>query len=158
VGHTLRRPSLVIVAFFAVSCSGDSSGVPLLDPGDASYSHPFDPPRVVDSTASCTRLMTYAILSLGRRFHEFALSINFIDNCSRSGGGYTYWESYIDGDYADGDYTPTSRDFVLIPDTTKMPRFSATFDGTYVRFILPANPDSLAPTPVEMELGPRQPF
>jgi hypothetical protein len=153
MGHTPLRLSLVLVAFTAASCEGEASGVVPLDPGDASYSHPFDPPRVVDSTAACTRLMTYAIMSFGRRFHEFALSINFIDNCSASGGGYTYWESYIDGDY-----TTTGRDFVLIPDTTKMPRFPGTFDGTYVRFILPANPDSLAPTPVEMQLGPRQPF
>ena len=153
MGTSPLRILLVVAAFLAASCGGDSSGIPPLDPGDASYSHPYDPPRVVDSTAACNRLMTYAIMSLGRRFRSFELSINFIDDCSRSGSGYTYWESFILGDY-----TSTGRDFVLIPDTTKMPRFSGTFDGTYVRFILPANPDSLAPTPIEMQLGPRQPF
>jgi hypothetical protein len=92
-------------------------------------------------------------MSLGRRFHSFDLSINFTDDCSRSGGGYAFWEALILGDY-----TTTGREFVLIPDTTRMPRFPGTFDGTYVRFTLPANPDSLAPTPIEMQLGPRQPF
>ncbi len=153
MGRTPVTPLLLFAALLGGSCKGDSSGVLPLDPGDASYSHAYDPVRVVDSNATCDRLMTYAIISLGRRYHEFGLSINFIDNCSRSGGGYTYWESYIDGDY-----TSIGREFVLIPDPARMPRFSGTFDGTYVRFTLPANPDSLAPTPVDMELGPRQPF
>src|SRR5207249_8115069 len=111
MGHTPVKLTLIVVGFFAASCSGETSGISLLDPGDASYSHPFDPPRVVDSTAACTRLMTYAIMSFGRRYHEFALSINFIDNCSPSGGGYTYWESYIDGHY-----TAFGGQFELIPD------------------------------------------
>ena len=153
MGRTPVRLTLIVVGFLAASCSGDTSGISVLDPGDASYSHGFDPPRVVDSTAACIRLMTYAIMALGRRFHQFELSINFIDNCSASGGGYTYWESFIEGDY-----TSTGREFVLIPDTTRMPRFPGTFDGTYVRFTLPANPDSLAPTPQDMQLGPRMPF
>jgi len=153
MGRTPVTLSVLIAVSLGASCGGDAAGLSPLDPGDASYSHPFEPPRVVDSTAACTRLMTYAIMSFGRRYHEFALSINFIDNCSPSGGGYTYWESYIDGDY-----TAFGGQFELIPDTTKLPRFSGTFDGTYVRFTLPADPDSLAPTPVEMQLGPRQPF
>jgi len=145
--------SLGVVTLFGVSCGGESTGIWPPDPGDASYAVVYDPPRVVGSTAACDRLMTHAVMALGRRFHKFELSINFIDNCSASGRGYTYWESFIEGDY-----TSTGREFVLIPDTTRMPRFPGTFDGTYVRFTLPANPDSLAPTPQAMQLGPRMPF
>ena len=153
MGRTAVAVSFLLAGFLGGSCGGDSTGIFPLDPGDASYSTVYDPPRIVGTSPQCDRLMTYAIMSLGRRFHTFELSINLIDNCSRSGGGYTYWESLILGDY-----TSTGGQFVLIPDTTRMPRFAGTFDGTYVRFTLPANPDSLAPTPVEMQLGPRQPF
>lgn len=126
-----------------------STGPP--DPGGASYSVVYDPPRVVFATVNCDRSIPYAIISLGRG--DFGLSINIIEDCSRSGGGFSFGEVLILGSYSVRDTTLS-----FVPEEARTPPFSGSFDASYVRITVPARTDSLAATPILVELGPRQPF
>jgi hypothetical protein len=140
----------VLGALALASC--DSPTAPL-DPGDASYAVDYNPVRLVSTIAECDRLFTHAIVSLGRKGHSFSLSANFMDDCSRIGGGYAYWEVYFAGHYALVDTT-----VAFTPDPGLTPPFVGTFDGTYIRLTLPARPDSMALVPIPVQLGPKEPF
>ena len=142
--------STAILYMLALGC-GQEPEPP--DPGDAVYAADFTPGRLVYATVSCDRFLTHAILSLSRRVHSFDLSVNLTDDCSRSGGGFAFGQVLVLGTYAATDtlvsFTPTSG---------ATPPFTAGFDGTYMRVTLPARSDSLAATPIMLQLGPRQPF
>lgn len=142
--------STVIVLAAGLSCDS-STGLP--DPGGASYAVVYDPGRVVYATLNCDRLLTHAVLSLGRRDRGFDLSINLVDDCSRAGAGYAFWEVLILGRYSVTDSLLT-----FTPESPGTPPFSGTFDATSVRLMLPARSDSLAPTPIAVELGEKFPF
>jgi hypothetical protein len=128
-----------------------STGPP--DPGGASYSVGYTPGRLVFATVNCDRLLTYAILSLGQRDRGFELSVNIVEDCSRAGAGYGYWEVLILGRYTVIDSVLT-----FTPDAAATAPFTGTFDGAYVRLTLPVRSDSLAPAPIAVVLGPRSPF
>jgi hypothetical protein len=123
------------------------------DPGDASYAVEYTPGRLVSVTPSCDRFVTHAVLSLGQRNRGFDLSTNLYDDCSRTEGGFTFWEVLIIGHYS---ITDTLLAFT--PESGATPAFTGTFDATHVRLTLPARSDSLAVTPITLELGPRTPF
>ena len=133
-----------------VGC-GSSTGP--YDPGDASYSVAYNPARVVYATVNCDRYLSYGILSLGTRRSRFEFSLNLMDDCTRAGGTWTYWEVFFEGGYS---VTDTLISF--IPDSARTPRFTGSFDRSYVRLTLPARADSLAPMPIPMQLGPKMPF
>ena len=145
------RAVAVAVALVAGSTCDSPTGLP--DPGDASYAVVYDPGRLVYATLNCDRFVTHAVLSLGRRDRGFGLSVNLHDDCTRAGGGFAFWEVLILGRYAVSDSTLT-----FTPEAAGDPEFPGTFDARYVRVTLPARADSLAPTPIPMELGPRHPF
>lgn len=124
-----------------------------LDPGDASYDVVYNPGRVVHATVNCDRAMTHAVIGMGRRDRGFDLSINLYDDCSRAGGGFTFWEVLILGHY-----TVTDTLLTFTPESGATPPFPGSFDAAHVRFTLPARSDSLAPTPIDMELGDKVSF
>jgi hypothetical protein len=136
----------------AVTTSCDSSTAPP-DPGDASYSVALAPAPIIYATVNCDRYLSYAILSLGRRLRGFDLSINVMNDCTRAGGIWTYGEVYISGHYS-----VTDSVLIFTPDPGRTPPFAGTFDPTYVRLTLPARSDSLALTPIPLQLGPKMPF
>ena len=136
----------------AVGLSCDTSTGPP-DPGNASYAVEFTPGRLVYATLNCDRYVTHAVLSLGRRDRRFDLSTNLYDDCSRSGGGYAFWEVLILGHYTINDTL-----LAFIPESGATPPFAGSFDAAYVRLTLPARSDSLALTPIPLELGPKVPF
>ena len=143
-------PTVALILGFGLSCD-TSTGPP--DPGDASYAVEFTPGRLVYATVNCDRFVTHAVLSLGRRDHGFDLSTNLYDDCSRAGGGYAFWEVLILGHYSMNDTLLT-----FTPESGATPPFTGSFDAAYVRLMLPARSDSLAPTPIALELGPKVPF
>jgi hypothetical protein len=148
------RTSVLLSAAAALSvCAGCESSTGPVDPGGASYSAGYAPGRLVYATLNCDRLLTYAILSLGRSRREFDLSVNIVEDCSRAGAGYAYWGVLILGDYM-----VTDSVLAFAPDSPSTPAFTGTFDGAYVTLELPVRSDSLAPTPVTVQLGPRAPF
>lgn len=147
---TSALESLAVLSLVAFACD-DATGPP--DPGDASYAVVYDPGRLVYATVNCDRLLTHAVLSLGRRDRGFGLSINVVDDCSRAGGGFAFWEVLILGHYSVADTLLT-----FMPESSGTPQFSGAFDADYVRLTLPPRSDSLAPTPIAVELGPRVPF
>ena len=134
-----------------LSCDHTTTGPP--DPGDATYPLVYDPPRLVYSTANCDRFLTHAVTSLGRRNHDFDLSINVTQDCSRAGGGFAYWEVLILGHYSVVDTMITFK-----PASSLTLQFTGTFDANYIRLTLPPRPDSLAPSSLALELGPKIPF
>jgi hypothetical protein len=149
----VQVPALLFAAVVvALTASCESSTAPA-DPGDASYSVALTPAPIIYATVNCDRYLSYAILSLGRRLQEFDLSINVMNDCTRAGGIWTYGEVYIRGHYSTTDTVLT-----FTPDPGRTPPFSGTFDATYVRLTLPARADSLAPTPIPLQLGPKMPF
>ncbi len=123
------------------------------DPGDALYAADFIPARLVYATINCDRMLTHAVISLSRRVHGFDLSVNLFDDCTKAGGGFTYWEVLVLGTYTtDGSLVS------LHPTSGATPPFTATFDGNFMRVSLPARTDSLAATPILLQLGPREAF
>ena len=148
---TLR--AVVFAAFGAVALASCDSTTAPQDPGNGSYAVGYDPARLVSSTADCDRLFTHAVMSLGREDHFFELSANFMDDCSRGGTGYAYWGIYFTGHYAMTDTTVT-----FTPDPGLTPPFTGTFDGLYIRAVLPARPDSMGAVPIPVQLGPKVPF
>jgi hypothetical protein len=146
-----RRLSLA-VALLGMGLGCENTTEPY-DPGDASYSVAYTPAKVVNSTVNCDRYLSYGILSLGTRGSRFEFSLNLMDDCTRAGGVWTYWEVFFEGSYA---VTDTLIRFT--PDSARTPPFSGSFDRSYIRLTLPARADSLAPTPIAMELGPKMPF
>ena len=142
--------SAALILGLVLSCNTSTGPT---DPGDASYAVVFTPGRLVYATVNCDRFVTHAVLSLGRRDRGFDLSTNLYDDCSRAGGGFTFWEVLILGHYSMND---TLLAFTSESSTT--PPFTGSFDGTYVRLTLPARSDSLAATPIGLELGPKVPF
>lgn len=140
----------VLIVGLGFSCD-TTTGPP--DPGDASYAVEFTPGRLVYATVNCDRFVTHAVLSLGRRDRGFDLSTNLYDDCSRAGGGYTFWEVLILGQYA-----MTDTLLAFTPESGATPPFTGSFDAEYVRLTLPARTDSLAATPIALELGPKLPF
>ncbi len=127
-----------------------TSGSP--DPGNASYGVGYDPAILV-SHDTCDRYFAGAALSLGRRGQTFGLSANLMDDCTPLGRGWSYWGILIPGHYAIVDTIIT-----FTPDDPHMPPFVGTFDSLYVNLTIPERPDSLAPVPIPLRLGPKQPF
>ena len=124
------------------------------DPGGASYSVEYAPGKLVSATVNCDRLISHAVLSLGRPpTRGFDLSVNVVEDCSRAGGGFAYWEVLILGHYAVG-----GTQLTFTPDSAATPAFLGSYDFTHVNLTLPVRPDSLAPTPVDVTLGSRSPF
>lgn len=123
------------------------------DPGDAIYSVAYTPGHLVYATYACDRLLTHAVLSLSRRVHGFDLSVNLVDDCTRVGGGFSFWEVLILGDY---EVTDTSLTFT--PDQASTPAFTGSFDARSLRLTLPPRADSLAPTPIDVEFESKTPF
>lgn len=145
------RIRLIALALLALGGCATDPRAP--DPGDALYAAGFTPGRLVYATINCDRFLTHAVMSLGRRAHEFDLSVNLYDDCTRAGGGFTYWEVLVLGTYTtDGSLVS------LQPTSGATPPFTATFDGTFMRVSLPARTDSLAATPILLQLGPREAF
>ena len=139
-----------LILGLALSCD-TSTGPP--DPGDASYSVEYTPGRLVYATVNCDRFVVHSVLSLGRRDHGFDLSTNLYDDCTRAGGGYTFWEVLILGHYSVNDTLLT-----FTPESGATPPFTGSFDAAVVRLTLPGRSDSLAPTPIALELGNKTPF
>jgi hypothetical protein len=149
----VRVPVLLFAAVVVAGTASCGSTTAPADPGDATYSVALTPPPVIYATVNCDRYLSYAILSLGRRLREFSLSINVMNDCTRAGGIWTYGEVYIEGHYATADTVLT-----FTPDPGRTAQFFGTFDATYVRLTLPARADSLALTPISLQLGPKMPF
>lgn len=146
------RDLVLIGVVLAASASCDSNHGPP-DPGGASYAVEFSPGQVIHATLNCDRLLTHALLGLGTRERDFDLSINIVEDCSRAGGGFAFWEVLILGRYL-----VTDSVLSFTPESGTTPEFSGTFDATHVRLTLPPRSDSLAPTPITMQLGPRTPY
>lgn len=117
------------------------------------YGTEYDPPVVIYATVNCDRLVPHAVLSLGGRVRDFDLSINVVEDCSRSGGGFSFWEVLLLGSY-----TVAGRTLAFTMDSATAPTFSALFDGTHVTLTLPPTIDSLAPVEVVLRVGPRSPL
>lgn len=138
---------LAILALLAGSCTTE----PELPSLQGSYSTAYSPPRVVGVSGPCDRMVSYAILSMGDQGH-FGLSINIIDDCTRSEGGYSYGEIYTQGDYAREDSVVT-----FVTDRSDGTRFEGEVAGDYVTLAVP-QALGVAPVRILLHLGPRQPF
>ena len=148
--RAFRSATLILALGLSPSCE-TSTGPP--DPGNGSYAVVFTPGRLVYATVNCDRFVTHAVLSLGRVDRGFDLSTNLYDDCSRAGGGFTFWEVLILGHYFVNDTLLT-----FTPESGATPPFTGSFDANYVRLTLPARSDSLAITPIALELGPKVSF
>jgi hypothetical protein len=112
----------------------------------------YDPARLTSATLSCDRLLTYTILSMNT-LGDFDLSFNYIDDCSRSGGGYSYF-----GVLKLGTYTRQGNELAFTPDSAAAPAFIGIIDGVYVNLTLPPAVGNLAPTDIDIRVGPRHPY
>ena len=149
----MQTRALWLAAALVATIGGCKNSTGPYDPGDASYSVAYDPAPVVYATVNCDRYLDYGILSLGTRRSHFGFSLNLTQDCTRAGGTWSYWEVYIEGGYS---VTDTLIRFT--PDSARTPPFSGSFDRRYIRLMLPARADSLAPMPIPMQLGPKMPF
>jgi hypothetical protein len=134
---------LTLAALVSAACGTHTEPIP--EPAD-SYAAEYDPGVLIYATVNCDRLLTHALLAMNR-LGDFDLSINIIDDCSRSGGGYGYGEVLILGTYTWADST-----LQFTPATGGTGPFSGTFDSDSVRLTLPARTDSLAATPLQLHL------
>lgn len=142
-------PPAALIVGLTVSCSASTGP----DPGGAVYAVDYTPGRLVSATAGCDRFVTHAVLGLGRAERGFELSINLYDDCTRTGGGFEFWEVLVLGHYAIDDTL-----LAFTPESGATPPFTGAFDTTHVRLTLPPRPDSLAAAPIALELGPRMSF
>jgi hypothetical protein len=146
----MKSPSWwCIVAASLVNC-GTEPDLPQLQSGkyDASY-YPNLP--VTNRTPSCDRLLSRALLVIGTD-HFFELSVNVIDDCTRSGGGFSYFDLGLSGGYyVDG---PQGTEVTFLPNKDA-PAFPGTVAGEYFTVWLPPEL-GLGPSPVEVRAGPRE--
>jgi hypothetical protein len=84
---------------------------------------------------------------------EFDLSINVVDDCTRGGASFTFFEVL-----KLGRYTRVGTALAFIPDGETAEAFTGTLEGEYVRLTLPPSVGALAPTDVELRVGPRHPY
>jgi len=143
---TIRR-AIALAVFGTVACATG----PEPPQAAGTYSRDFAPPQVIHATATCDRLLTYAVLSMNR-LGDFDLSINITNDCTPAGAGYSYGEVLILGKYA---RAGTSLQFTPNPGNTGPFSGSLSADTAYVT--LPARPDSLAATSLDLQLPRRAP-
>jgi hypothetical protein len=140
-------PSLCAATVLALGSCRDTGPEP--DPsGTYSVAYPTPGPLIY-STTNCDRYLQYAITSLGRG--SFELSINVFEDCRRTGNGYASWEVLVLGRYTTVDTT-----LMFTPESPGTAPFPGTFDRSFIRLTVPARTDSLASTPIHIELGPKQ--
>ena len=143
----LLHRSLFAAAVLALSGCSDSG--PQFDPsGTYSVAYPTPGPLIY-AMPNCDRYLQYAITSLGRG--SFELSMNVFEDCRRTGNGYSSWEVLVLGRYTAADTT-----LMFNPQSPGTAPFPGTFDRSFIRLTVPARPDSLAATPIHIELGPKQ--
>ena len=139
---------LSLGALFLAACGTEPD-----EPGlQGSYSVAYDPARLTSATLNCDRLLTYTILGMND-LGDFDLSFNVIDDCSRAGGGYTYF-----GVLKLGTYTRQGNELAFTPDSAMSPAFTGVIDGEYVTLTLPPAIGNLASADVEIRVGPRHPY
>ena len=95
--HGSRLPHLwsIVVAVSVVSCGTDPD---LQRLPNGQYETGYDPPMLTRSTPGCDRMLSRAFLVISAR-GTFELSINVIDDCSREGQGFSYFEILRSGGY-----------------------------------------------------------
>lgn len=111
------------------------------------YHTDFDPPQPAGATTNCDRMILRALLILTEH-GNFELSINVIDDCTRSGEGFDSFEVY-----RFGDYTRQGNSLVFVPDPNT-PGFPATLDGEFIVLRLPPSL-GLSSFDLELRIGPR---
>ncbi len=147
--HGSRLPHLwsIVVAVSVVSCGTDPD---LQRLPNGQYETGYDPPMLTRSTPGCDRMLSRALLVISAR-GTFELSINVIDDCSREGQGFSYFEILRSGGYyLDGSgltFTPNAG----------APTFAGVLDGQYIRMLLPSALE-LAASDLEVRVGPRTTF
>jgi hypothetical protein len=98
-------------------------------------------------TPDCDRLLSRVYLGISAR-GTFELSINVIDDCTRGGQGFSYFEVYRNGGYyVDGN------ELTFNPNLGA-PTFAGALEGEYIRLWLPVALD-LAASDLEVRAGPR---
>jgi hypothetical protein len=136
-----------IAAGLLVSC-GTEPEVGRLANGN--YEAAYQPPLLTSHTPACDRLLSRVFLVVSRR-GTFELSINVIDACTGGGQGCTYFEIFRSGGYfldaTEVSFTPNAG----------TPTFTGRLDGEFINVRLPAAL-GLAPSDVEVRVGPRESF
>ncbi len=117
---------------------------------DGLYHTDYDPPRLASSTNTCDRMVPRVLLVVSER-GTFELSINVIDDCSRGGDGFTFFEVYRNGGYF------RNGDALVFAPHTSAPRFPGTLDGESIELRLPPALE-LAPLSLSLRIGPRAPL
>jgi hypothetical protein len=140
---TTCRVTTFILTLAALGCSTESEPPP--EPA-GTFSDAYDPGRLIYATVNCDRRLTYAILDMNH-LGDFDLSINVIDDCTRSGGGLGFGEVLMLGTY-----TRESSTLHFTPESGGTGSFQGTFDADSVRVTLPARTDSLAATDLQLRL------
>jgi hypothetical protein len=146
---TMRALGILPVAGLLLGACGTEPDEPELQ---GSYSVAYDPARLTSATPNCDRLLTYTILSMNEQ-GDFDLSFNVIDDCSRGGGGYSYF-----GVLKLGTYTRHGSELAFTPDSATYPAFTGLIDGEFVRITLPPAIGNLAPVDVDIRAGPRHSY
>ena len=146
--HMGSLRTLAFAALLLAAC-GTEPDEPELQ---GSYSIAYDPARLTSATLNCDRLLTYAILGMND-LGDFDLSFNVVDDCSRSGGGYSFF-----GVLRLGSYVRHGNELTFTPDSATYPVFSGILDGEFVDFTLPPAIGNLAPGDFDIRVGPRHPY
>jgi hypothetical protein len=116
------------------------------------YSASWEPSQLVSATVTCDRLVSHVLLAMSS-LGEFDLSINAVDDCTRGGASFTFFEVL-----KLGKYTREGSVLAFTPDGEAPAAFTGTLEGEYVRLTLPPSVGALAPTDVELRVGPRTPY
>jgi hypothetical protein len=142
----LLRPSHLwgVTAAFLAGCGTEPDVARL---GDGLYETAYDPPPVTRLISGCDRMLSRVLLIITAR-GTFELSINVIDDCSRSGEGFSYFEICRHGGY----YLDGSE--LTFQPNTGAPAFPGTLEGEYIRLLLPPALE-LAVSELEVRVGPR---
>jgi hypothetical protein len=65
---------------------------------EGTYAAVYEPPQLISATSTCDRLVSHVLLSVNA-LGDFDLSINVTDDCSRTGGGFAFFEVLKVGKY-----------------------------------------------------------
>jgi hypothetical protein len=136
-----------IVAALLASC-GTGPDIERLE--DGVYDRDYDPPPVTRMLPGCDRLLSRVFLVISSR-GSFELGINVIDDCSRSGKGFSYF-----GVSRNGGYYVDGSELTFLANTGTS-GFSGFLEGEYIRLLLPPALE-LALSELEVRVGPRSDF
>lgn len=147
-GLSLALRTLVIASALISGCATEPEEALI----EGTYAASYDPPLVGTATVNCDRLIAYAFLAVNT-LGDFDLSINVMDDCRRAGGGLSFFEVL-----KLGTYSRLGRTLSFTPDGEATPAFMGQLEGEYVRLTLPAEFEALAPSDLELQVGPRSPL